>query len=104
MSTGGAAGASVAASPVGDVGAGGGGNNVASRENEVTGERAMMGEEEHTFDEGLDNIRRIRAARAHLDENWEFNDFPDEPDIRPDGKMARGRSYYRRHLREWIEG
>ena len=49
MSTGGAAGASFAASPGGDVGAGGGGNNVASRENEATGERATMGEEEHTF-------------------------------------------------------
>ena len=72
------------------MGAGGGENNDASMENEATGEGATMGEEEHTFEEGLDNIRRIRADRAHLDENWEFNDFPDEPDIRPDGKWREG--------------
>ena len=47
MLTGGAAGVSVAASPGGDMGAGGGENNDASMENEATGEGATMEEEEH---------------------------------------------------------
>ena len=74
----------------GDVEAGGGGNNDASMENEATGEGATMEEEEHTFDEGLDNIRRIRASRAHLDENWAFHDFEDPADTRLDGRWREG--------------